>query len=278
MSFNFLPRGIVGNYTRRFSWWDTGVNANWLSIDTHYKGLAITDAVATQGDLPSTPTDGQSFVVESNYHVWTWFEDLNQWINEPLEPFEIFYDINLSAFYYFDGANIVALIVNDDIIPSGTRMLFYEATAPLGWTLDVTVNDRFVRVSNTAGGNTGGTWDDLTHNHPMPHTHSNTHNHSAGTSPSGLRARLFPQGDGTNGIRYHFSAYTGSWTGNYQTNGGTNSSAGSFGGSGGVVITGNTANYTGNTGGTNTANTSSANITHGSSQHQFANFIICSRN
>jgi microcystin-dependent protein len=55
------------------------------------------------------------------------------------------------------------------LIPSGTAMVFYQASAPTGWTA-VAVNDKFLRVvtSGGTGGSTGGTMaasTDLAHTH-----------------------------------------------------------------------------------------------------------------
>jgi len=43
-------------------------------------------------------------------------------------------------------------------IPSGTKMVFYQDTAPSGWTIDATVDDKllFVSKGSVAGGETGG--------------------------------------------------------------------------------------------------------------------------
>jgi len=41
--------------------------------------------------------------------------------------------------------------------PVGTKMAFFQATAPTGWTQDVTNNDAILRVVSTLGGGTGGT-------------------------------------------------------------------------------------------------------------------------
>lgn len=74
-------------------------------------------------------------------------------------------------------------------IPSGTKMLFYQASAPTGWTA-VALNDKFLRVV-TAGG-TGGTSGGsglapsstitLAHTHTVAaHTHTGpSHTHSIG--------------------------------------------------------------------------------------------------
>lgn len=42
--------------------------------------------------------------------------------------------------------------------PSGTKMVFYQDTAPAGWTLDTTLNDKllFITKGSGAGGQTGG--------------------------------------------------------------------------------------------------------------------------
>jgi hypothetical protein len=41
-------------------------------------------------------------------------------------------------------------------IPSGTKMLFAQPSAPVGWTLDTTHNDKALRVINTTGGAASG--------------------------------------------------------------------------------------------------------------------------
>lgn len=47
--------------------------------------------------------------------------------------------------------------VNSSIIPSGTAMLFYQASAPTGWTKVTSINDYGLRVVSGSGGTTGGT-------------------------------------------------------------------------------------------------------------------------
>ena len=42
------------------------------------------------------------------------------------------------------------------IYPAGTRKLFYQATAPTGWTQVTTHNNRALRVVNGTGGGSGG--------------------------------------------------------------------------------------------------------------------------
>ena len=68
-----------------------------------------------------------------------------------------------------------------DTIPSGTKMLFYQDTAPAGWTIDNTLDDKVVYVTkgSAANGQTGGaahangTWtiSGLTVDANLQHTH-----------------------------------------------------------------------------------------------------------
>ena len=43
-------------------------------------------------------------------------------------------------------------------VEAGTRMVFYQAAAPTGWTKVSSVNDRLLRVVSGDGGGTGGDW------------------------------------------------------------------------------------------------------------------------
>ena len=61
--------------------------------------------------------------------------------------------INRTAGRLLDASSV-------DVIPTptGTRMIFYQAAAPSGWTKVTTVNDRVLRVVSGSGGETGGSW------------------------------------------------------------------------------------------------------------------------
>jgi len=73
--------------------------------------------------------------------------------------------------------------------PSGTKMLFYQDTAPLGWTIQV-LDDKmaFVTKGSAAGGETGGgahstgTWTQPDHSHTTEHRH-NSEGDEAGFMP-----------------------------------------------------------------------------------------------
>lgn len=66
--------------------------------------------------------------------------------------------------FYKDNANQVTQITangavaTSSVIPANTKMLFYADTAPAGWTIANTMDDKlvFVTKGNAAGGQTGG--------------------------------------------------------------------------------------------------------------------------
>lgn len=60
----------------------------------------------------------------------------------------------------YDGTQFQIAKLALPTIPTGTKMLFLQASAPVGWTQDNTVNDRVLRiVDNTGtGAATGGSW------------------------------------------------------------------------------------------------------------------------
>lgn len=70
--------------------------------------------------------------------------------------------VNLVQVYNKDG---VAKLRNGTASPfalqefvPGTKVVFYQAAAPTGYTQDTSITDRVLRVVSTAGGGTGGTW------------------------------------------------------------------------------------------------------------------------
>ena len=95
-----------------------------------------------------------------------------------------------------DGALEFAESIDPDVfkplsgIPSGTKMVFVQNAAPVGWTFDATLNDRVLRVTSTEanGGATGGNWTlsgmavdghSITVAEMAAHTHNgDVHNHS----------------------------------------------------------------------------------------------------
>ncbi len=105
--------------------------------------------------------------------------------------------------------------------PSGTRLIFPQASAPTGWTQITTINDRVIRVTNGSGGGTGGSWTisglsggshtHTTAGHTLTISEIPSHTHSISTT-------LVRRAGNAN---YIGGAYEGSnWTGNTDATGG----------------------------------------------------------
>lgn len=143
--------------------------------------------------------------------------------------------------------------------PSGTSMLFMQASAPVGWTLDATNNDRFVRISNTAGGGVGGTFGNFNHSH----THSHTH-----TLDGGGWARVAAVGGGSGDILMDVVSTGSSWTSDRRCDSSDQTA-------GATISEG--ARLDGDTGSASSTTTSTASISHGSAQHAYINAIVCTK-
>jgi hypothetical protein len=81
--------------------------------------------------------------------------------------------------------------LKDNNWQDGVKLVFFSAAVPVGWTQDVSVNDRFLRVVNNVGGNPGGAVGgslsvaagiNLTHTHTFTsdanHTHTGVKTHA----------------------------------------------------------------------------------------------------
>jgi len=68
----------------------------------------------------------------------------------------IAYDETLGKLKIYTDAAWTAIALG--AFPAGTKMLFYQDTAPTGWTIDDTLNDKlvFITKGSAAGGQTGG--------------------------------------------------------------------------------------------------------------------------
>lgn len=73
---------------------------------------------------------------------------------------------NTELFYQDSNGRVVQLTTNGSVglpatapvIPSGTNMVFVQATVPAGWVLRTDINDQLLRAVNTTGGSAGGSW------------------------------------------------------------------------------------------------------------------------
>lgn len=147
--------------------------------------------------------------------------------------------------------------ITNSTFPAGTKLPFYQAAAPTGWTLDSSVNDRFIRISSSAGGTTSGSFSNLSHAHSHAHTHGD----------GDLYAQISINA-GFDGIEVNHVTVA-SWTPD---------EADDIGGS--VTPSGSSTtgvNVVGDTGAASVTNTDAETISHGSAQHAYADFIICTK-
>jgi hypothetical protein len=79
-------------------------------------------------------------------------------------------------------------------IPSGTKMLFMQASAPTGWTIDTSFNDRMLYINTGSGGATGGSHNPLVMDVVPSHTHTATT-----TASQSAHAHTLPTYSGTSG-------------------------------------------------------------------------------
>jgi hypothetical protein len=135
---------------------------------------------------------------------------------------------------------------------SGTKMLFYQDTAPDGWSLLDTLNNKYVYITkgSIAGGETGGTIHStgsytisgLTHAHTHTgpsHTHSTpNHSHSLNSSPVGGLGGVANERIVESGGYYDRAAMVGSDTRNALISSTTSSGGGTTGAGGNGATSG----------------------------------------
>jgi len=129
---------------------------------------------------------------------------------------------------------------NVDPFPSGTKMIFNQASAPTGWTKSTTHNDRVLRVVSGAGGGTGGsggfasarsTQSGGSHNHGH-NLSAAGHTLSTSQMPSHSHTTLYNFGDngGSGAFVGPRSAQSNSFTKSSNNTGGSGSHSHSVGG------------------------------------------------
>lgn len=180
------------------------------------------DAVVTAFNVAAG--EGQRFptTAGSNYFYVTLQADSGAWeivkvttrATDAFSVIERNVDSSTGAAQAFSASDIVSLRPCADIItdiitelnlmnptntltaPAGTKMVFYQAAPPTGWTIDTDPADHLLAVAggaqayNAAGGTKAGTWTQPNHVHTM-----DTHVHTMGTHIHGQTAHLHSTGD-----------------------------------------------------------------------------------
>ena len=114
------------------------------------------------------------------------------------------------------GGNSILTTASSVGFPSGTKVVFAQASAPTGWTQDTTNNDKALRVVSGTGGGTGGTHafsspPSTSHTHTGPsHTHStpsHSHSHSLSAGSHTLSTSQMPSHTHVAGYAYSSGSY-----------------------------------------------------------------------
>lgn len=93
-----LRNNLQTDWIKHDSTWKKGVDQNWKNIDwSLYK--IVDQVVANIAALPSSPTNYQAFIVESENEVWVWNTEINEFNRFDLSSPFIFYDLNLDGWY-----------------------------------------------------------------------------------------------------------------------------------------------------------------------------------
>lgn len=175
-------------------------------------------------------------------------------------------------------------------LPTGTRMIFAQSAAPVGWTQDVSdnANNRMLRVVSGTGNGIGGSHSPILNNVVPSHTHGITtgtesvgHSHSFTTGTVSADHSHSVNDPGHNHEVPVGAVGGGVWGYTNITQGSTVTT---YGRTTGVSLNGISANHThsGTTGGAGAAHTHSGTTDNGSSQTnwtpRYIDLIICSKN
>lgn len=151
--------------------WDVPINGDFTSIDSllgagHVVSLSSTNVTLSQSDANNLyfnltgalladvevifPAIGGIFVINNQTtgaHTVTILTSAAESTGVEVAQGE-------TVIVYLDGTNAYPA---SNVFPSGTKMLFSQASAPTGWTQITTNNDVSLRVVNGAGGGVHGT-------------------------------------------------------------------------------------------------------------------------
>ena len=107
-------------------------------------------------------------------------------------------------------------IGNIAVFPSGTKTVFFQASAPTGWTQDTSLNDYMLRLVSGIGGGHGGTDTPILNNKVAAHTHGTdnpgNHTHTNHVVPTVGAAEVFGLAGQWPNIGSQNSSYSGSHT------------------------------------------------------------------
>ena len=167
------------------NWNDPKLSQTWADRDTALRGK---DESLAKMDF-SGDTNIPEGAIRWNATNSRW----EQYNSGSWSSLESTYNINVSSAQTASSANNLAgngASYYDDA-PNGTRMLFYQSSAPTGWNQITSVNDRVIRVVSGPGGSTGGSWSISGLNvlgHTLSVSEMPSHDHTGSTSTDGYHS------------------------------------------------------------------------------------------
>jgi len=167
------------------NWNDPKLSQTWADRDTAIRGK---DESLAKMDF-SGDTNIPEGAIRWNATNSRW----EQYNSGSWSSLESTYNINVSSAQTASSANNLAgngASYYDDA-PNGTRMLFYQSSAPTGWNQITSVNDRVIRVVSGSGGSTGGSWSISGLNvlgHTLSVSEMPSHDHTGSTSTDGYHS------------------------------------------------------------------------------------------
>ena len=186
------------------------------------------------------------------------------------------------------GGNSILTTASSVGFPSGTVMVFHQASAPTGWTKSTSHNNKTLRVVSGSGGGSGGTHaltspPSTSHTHTGPsHTHStpsHSHSHSLSAGAHTLSTSQMPSHSHT------VQRPTASWYGSmwaFNMTGGASSTTGyTISSSGGSSSHSHSLSGSITSGGSGTSGSGGTGSTSSSGPTAFApqyiDVIVCSK-
>ena len=152
--------------------------------------------------IGNTTAAGSGAVIPAGAKVWIWSDGTSFYGNDTaVGNFNVAGNLAVTGTATFTGipsgptaaagTNTTQLATTafvttavSNAFPSGTRLVFAQASAPTGWTQDTsdTANNRMIRVVNSTGGGVAGTSDPTIMNVVPSHTHGVSSSGSGATA------------------------------------------------------------------------------------------------
>jgi len=201
-------------------WYDSSTGFDYTFIDdgTSQQWVAITSQ--NDGGISEAPNDGSQYARKDG----DWELVQSDVVNDSTPQLggnldaQSTYRINnlVDPAVAQDAAtmNYVDTVAGSSGLPSGTVLGFFQAAAPSGWVQNTaaSINDRMMRVVNTAGGGTAGSDSPIVNNIIPRHNHSGTA--SSGGSHTHTIDRIADSGSEQDpGIPQSPSNAIGTWSG-----------------------------------------------------------------